>query len=245
VGTWLRDGGVDPRSADGARRSEEWLEHFARADVQGIGFGYGYVSLRRTDRPSDVLAEDLQHTYTDPLGPEVLAYLQRVAWLRTHELLDARFTVVPSTALQRMSVPGEHGWRQVSTRLHRGDGPAWQHEVDELGAALLAGMRPDGLALGELVAMLELANDEPAGSLRAGARAIFQFLWVWNDLLVALVFSDSTQPLTVAQSSQTRAFGASIDILAPGAFLSLIVPLIVFFAFQRYFVQGVMAGSVK
>jgi len=86
----------------------------------------------------------------------------------------------------------------------------------------------------------------PLGLPAIASLAIFQFLWVWNDLLVALVFSDSsTQPLTVALSSQMRAFGASIDILAPGAFLSLIVPLIVFFAFQRYFVQGVMAGSVK
>ena len=86
----------------------------------------------------------------------------------------------------------------------------------------------------------------PLGLPAIASLAIFQFLWVWNDLLVALVFSDSsTQPLTVALASQMRAFGASIDILAPGAFLSLIVPLIVFFAFQRYFVQGVMAGSVK
>ncbi len=107
--------------------------------------------------------------------------------------------------------------------------------------------------------LLEAARMDGAGELRIfftvilplglpaiASLAIFQFLWVWNDLLVALVFSDSsTQPLTVALSSQMRAFGASIDILAPGAFLSLIVPLIVFFAFQRYFVQGVMAGSVK
>lgn len=174
VGTWLRDGGVDPRSAEGTRRSEGWLEHFARADVEGIGFGY--VSLRRTDEPSDVLAEDLLHAYPDPLGPEVLDYLQRVAWLRSHELLDARFSVAPSTALQRVSVPGRDGWQQVSTRLHRSDGPAWEHEVDELGAALLAGMRPDGLNLGELVAMLELANDEPPGSLQSGAMALVEGL---------------------------------------------------------------------
>ncbi len=75
---------------------------------------------------------------------------------------------------------------------------------------------------------------------------IFQFLWVWNDLLVALVFSNqSTEPVTVALASQTRQFGSSIDILAPGAFPSLVVPLVVFLTFQRFFVQGVMAGSVK
>ncbi|MFF4774785.1 carbohydrate ABC transporter permease [Microtetraspora fusca] len=75
---------------------------------------------------------------------------------------------------------------------------------------------------------------------------IFQFLWVWNDLLVALVFADSAnQPMTKALQSQMRQFGTNVDILAPGAFLSLIIPLVLFFAFQRYFVQGLLAGSVK
>jgi ABC-type glycerol-3-phosphate transport system permease component len=86
----------------------------------------------------------------------------------------------------------------------------------------------------------------PLGLPAIASLAIFQFLWVWNDLLVALVFSNqSSQPITVALASQTRQFGSSVDILAPGAFLSLVVPLIVFLAFQRFFVQGVMAGSVK
>ncbi len=86
----------------------------------------------------------------------------------------------------------------------------------------------------------------PLGMPAIASLGIFQFLWVWNDLLVALVFSDaSSEPITVALASQTRQFGSSIDILAPGAFVSLIVPLAVFLAFQRYFVQGVMAGSVK
>jgi alpha-glucoside transport system permease protein len=86
----------------------------------------------------------------------------------------------------------------------------------------------------------------PLGLPAIASLAIFQFLWVWNDLLVALVFSNvNTQPLTVALQSDMRQFGSNIDILAPGAFLSLSVPLVVFFGFQRYFVQGLMAGSVK
>ena len=76
--------------------------------------------------------------------------------------------------------------------------------------------------------------------------AIFQFLWTWNDMLVALIFTDSdSQPLTVAIQSQLRQFGANIDVLSAGAFLSMLVPLIVFFAFQRYFVQALLAGSQK
>ncbi|MEU6339642.1 carbohydrate ABC transporter permease [Streptomyces sp. NPDC046977] len=86
----------------------------------------------------------------------------------------------------------------------------------------------------------------PVGRPAIASLAIFQFLWVWNDMLVALIFADSgAQPLTVALQSQMRQFGSNIDVLAPGAFLSLIVPLAVFFAFQRHFVEGVMAGSVK
>ncbi|MFC5805178.1 carbohydrate ABC transporter permease [Streptomyces formicae] len=86
----------------------------------------------------------------------------------------------------------------------------------------------------------------PVGRPAIASLAIFQFLWVWNDMLVALLFADSSaQPLTVELQSQVRQFGSNIEVLAPGAFLSLIVPVVVFFAFQRHFVQGVMAGSVK
>jgi alpha-glucoside transport system permease protein len=86
----------------------------------------------------------------------------------------------------------------------------------------------------------------PIGLPAIASLAIFQFLWVWNDLLVALVFADSANaPLTVAIRSQTRQFGTNIDVIAPAAFLSMIVPLLVFFAFQRYFVQGLLAGSER
>ena len=85
----------------------------------------------------------------------------------------------------------------------------------------------------------------PLGWPAIASLAIFQFLWVWNDLLVAQVFASEAKPITVALREQTRQFGGSIDIIAPGVFLSMIVPLVVFFAFQRYFVQGVLAGSVK
>jgi alpha-glucoside transport system permease protein len=85
----------------------------------------------------------------------------------------------------------------------------------------------------------------PLGLPAIASLAIFQFLWTWNDLLVALVFGQNTQPITVWIAGQLREFGTSIDIIAPASFLSLLVPLLVFFAFQRYFVQGLLAGSVK
>jgi alpha-glucoside transport system permease protein len=107
---------------------------------------------------------------------------------------------------------------------------------------LMEAARIDGASEGRIFFRIVL----PLGLPAIASLGIFQFLWVWNDLLVALVFSDaSSQPLTVALASQTRQFGSSIDILAPGAFLSLVIPLAIFLGFQRFFVQGVMAGSVK
>jgi alpha-glucoside transport system permease protein len=85
----------------------------------------------------------------------------------------------------------------------------------------------------------------PLGLPAIAALAIFQFLWTWNDLLVALTFGQNTTPITVWISEQLREFATSIDIIAPASFISLVIPLAVFFAFQRYFVQGLLAGSVK
>ena len=85
----------------------------------------------------------------------------------------------------------------------------------------------------------------PLGLPAIASLGIFQFLWTWNDLLVALTLARSTQPITVAIFSQLRTFGSNIEIIAPATFVSLVIPLAVFFAFQRYFVQGLLAGSVK
>jgi alpha-glucoside transport system permease protein len=85
----------------------------------------------------------------------------------------------------------------------------------------------------------------PLGLPAIASLAIFQFLWTWNDLLVALVMARNTTPITVDIFSQLRQFGSNIDIIAPASFMSMIIPLLVFFSFQRYFVQGLLAGSVK
>jgi alpha-glucoside transport system permease protein len=77
---------------------------------------------------------------------------------------------------------------------------------------------------------------------------IFQFLWVWNDLLVALIYLGGTpevSPLTVTVANLVNSLGQGYQWLTAAAFLSMIVPLIVFFSLQRYFVRGILAGSVK
>ena len=78
--------------------------------------------------------------------------------------------------------------------------------------------------------------------------AIFQFLWVWNDLLVALTFvggQPTVAPLTARLSQLTGALGSKWELLTAGAFIAIVVPLVVFFSLQRYFVRGLLAGSVK
>ncbi|WP_329317495.1 carbohydrate ABC transporter permease [Streptomyces sp. NBC_01262] len=112
----------------------------------------------------------------------------------------------------------------------------------EIPRELLEAARLDGA--GELRLFTTVIM--PLGGPAIASLGIFQFLWVWNDMLVALIFTNAdSQPLTVALQQQVRQFGNNIDVLAPGAFLSMIVPLVVFFAFQRQFVSGVMAGAVK
>jgi len=80
------------------------------------------------------------------------------------------------------------------------------------------------------------------------ALAIFQFLWVWNDLLVALIFIGpvpANQPLTQVVSSLVSSRGLGWEYLTAAAFITMIVPLVVFFALQRYFVRGITGGAVK
>jgi alpha-glucoside transport system permease protein len=78
--------------------------------------------------------------------------------------------------------------------------------------------------------------------------AIFQFLWVWNDLLVALVFLGTTSdvaPLTVELASLVGSRGEAWHLLTAAGFIAMVVPVIVFLSLQRFFVRGLLAGSVK
>ncbi len=77
---------------------------------------------------------------------------------------------------------------------------------------------------------------------------IFQFLWVWNDLLVALIYvggAPEVGPLTVNLADLSNSLGQGFQLLTAAAFFSMVIPLIVFLSLQRYFVRGILAGSVK
>jgi alpha-glucoside transport system permease protein len=78
--------------------------------------------------------------------------------------------------------------------------------------------------------------------------AIFQFMWVWNDLLVALIYLGGTPevaPMTVTISNLVNSYGGGWEFLTSAAFISMILPLVVFFSLQRYFIRGILAGSIK
>ena len=88
----------------------------------------------------------------------------------------------------------------------------------------------------------------PLATPALAAFAIFQFLWVWNDLLVGLTFAGGTPqvaPITVRLAPMTGSFGGRWELLTAGAFIAMVIPLVVFFSLQRYFVRGLLAGSVK
>ncbi|GAA0545283.1 methyltransferase [Saccharopolyspora spinosporotrichia] len=171
VGTWLRDAGYDARSQAGRKKAGEWLDWFETNEVEGVGFGF--VTLRRTDAArGEVVCEDLRHAYDDPLGPETDQWLRRVDWLRAHgspqDLLAARLTTAPSTVLEQVSAPSDEGWQAVVHRLHRTDGPGWQHEIDDLGVRLLAGCR-GAMPVGDLVELLAVGCGEDVEELTRAA----------------------------------------------------------------------------
>jgi alpha-glucoside transport system permease protein len=109
---------------------------------------------------------------------------------------------------------------------------------------LIEAARVDGAGWFSLFRQVVLPLSIPA----IASFAIFQFLWVWNDLLVGLTFGGGKKdiaPLTIRLAEMVGTRGSGWETLTAGAFVSMVVPLIVFFALQRYFVRGLLAGSVK
>ena len=116
--------------------------------------------------------------------------------------------------------------------------------ISQVPGEVIEAARVDGASHGQIFLRIIIPLAMPA----LASFAIFQFLWVWNDLLVALVFSGGSPevaPLTQRLAELTGSRGSEWQRLTAAAFVSLVVPLIVFFSLQRYFVRGLLAGSTK
>jgi alpha-glucoside transport system permease protein len=114
--------------------------------------------------------------------------------------------------------------------------------ISELPRELMEAARVDGASHSRIFRQIVLPLIGPA----LASFAIFQFLWVWNDLLVGLIFAGGeTVPLTVRLAELAGTRGEEFQRLTAGAFVSIVIPVIVFLALQRYFVRGLLAGGLK
>jgi len=116
--------------------------------------------------------------------------------------------------------------------------------ISEIPREIMEAARVDGASHTQMFLKIIIPLSLPA----IASIGIFQFLWVWNDLLVALVFSGGgvgVAPVTQRLAQLAGQYGNSWEILTAAAFVSIIVPLIVFFSLQKYFVRGLLAGSTK
>jgi alpha-glucoside transport system permease protein len=115
--------------------------------------------------------------------------------------------------------------------------------MKEIPRELIEAARMDGAGHVTILLRVLLPLMTPA----LAAFGIFQFLWVWNDLLVALTFTStpSLSPLTVGIANLSGTRGTAWHLLSAGAFISIIVPVTVFLALQRFFVRGLLAGGLK
>lgn len=116
--------------------------------------------------------------------------------------------------------------------------------IEQLPPSLLESAFIDGASHPTVFFRLVVPTSVPA----LASLGIFQFMWVWNDLLVSLIFLGGTPnvaPMTVTIANMVNSYGGGWEYLTAAAFISMALPLVVFFALQKYFVRGVLAGSVK
>ena len=114
--------------------------------------------------------------------------------------------------------------------------------MKEIPASLIEAARVDGAGHVRVFFQVLMPLLVPA----IASFGIFQFLWVWNDLLVSLTFASTEySPMTKVIAGLSGSFGSKWYLLSAGAFISMLVPMIVFLSLQRYFVRGLLAGCVK
>jgi alpha-glucoside transport system permease protein len=183
-----------------------------------------------------------------------------LAWIR-FPFRDTIFLVIVALLMVPVQIgfiPLVVGFRESGTGLLTNYGALWlahtayalpfgifllRNFFITLPKDLIEAARIDGASNVGIFRTIVLPLSVPA----IAAYGIFQFLWVWNDLLMALIYSQrgAIQPMTVKVTQMLGTFATEWSLLSAAAFLIMIVPLVVFISLQRYFVQGLLAGSVK
>lgn len=159
VNLWLADAG---ESADPWRMAG-WLDWF---DAQkAVGVGFGLVTMRRSGHADPVIRmEDVRHEVDNPLGPVIADWFDRQDWVRTNDLLAARFIAAPGLQLHQEATMGPDGWAVDRQLLVRPDGMRWREEVDPLILALVSGC--DGqVSLRDQITVLAAAHDADEDAL--------------------------------------------------------------------------------
>lgn len=167
INTWLVDEALDPRSVEYAARFEEWMDHFAQHSVEAIGMGYVYLKkLSDPDAPSELVCEEFTHAIDSHIGDEADEYFLRNAWIGDHDLdaiADSSFMVRPGVALEEVSLADpdaeEGAFVPAVIRLTRTEGPRFSHEVDHHIAAIVKGLKPEGLSLRDVTSIYAYVHD--------------------------------------------------------------------------------------
>jgi len=166
VSTWSTDVGDYDEE-----RAEEWLRWMRQRDVEAIGFGW--VLMRRSPAPHHLAAEEVLHPVDQPLGPELAQWLDRVAWLRTHnddELLATSLIAAPELRHDVTRLRAAHGWDPAGQALRLDRGMRWSLPCDDATAALVAGC--DGATpLARLASVLAVSVGEPPAAVAAAVAA--------------------------------------------------------------------------
>jgi len=168
VALWLRDAGLSPDGSDWQQRYHQWLDWFATEAVAAVGMGL--ITIRRTDAPSRIVAQDVPQPYQQPIGPAISDWLRRQQWLTGMELEQARLRPAANLVLTTDSLlAGEDGWQPRLSRLRQSEGLRWELEVDDAVAGLVAACSaavPVGVLFDVLADLRQLDRDEVRRALR-------------------------------------------------------------------------------
>ena len=169
VTTWLRDESIDPRSADGQRRTTEWLDYFATHGVTRIGLGW--IHVEKISGPTELTVETLSHGLPAGafLGQEVAEWFARSRWIDGLEvpgrsardaIVGSRYQLRRGVILEKTASTTNQGYGDEELALTRTEGPGWTHQIDAALAAILAGLNWEGLNLGDVAELYHAVNGQ-------------------------------------------------------------------------------------